>query len=208
MNRKNAVIPMTFKADGAEQGTFTGMANVANVVDLGGDRILSGAFQGDLKARGPRRPLLWSHKPEEPLGTVDLVENYRGLSVTKGQLVLGVQRAREVYELLKTPGALGGMSIGYEVDEGSQRIERDGTRTITAIKIWEVSLVCFPMNPLSTVDSVKALNDEAAFQRLLKSIRQRTAEVRELRRASMSRTDAALDRLQELTERIYQESLS
>src|SRR5688500_7968427 len=98
------IIPTEFK-DGGE-GTFTGYGNVTSIVDSYGDRTMPGAFRDDLLTRGARRPLLWGHNPMEPIGTVDLTEDHHGLRVTKGHLVLGVQRAKEAYALLKTPGAL------------------------------------------------------------------------------------------------------
>ena len=165
-------MPASFKDTG--KGTFTGYGNVTGIVDLGGDRVLPGAFKKDLETRGAIRPLLWSHDPQQPLGTVSLAEDSRGLRVTKGQLVLEVQRAAEIYALLKQPGAIGGMSIGYEVK--TDRLV-GGVREIVELSTWEVSLTCFPMNQESVVDSVKhgATNLDASIRRLSETIRQAKA---------------------------------
>ncbi len=165
-------MPASFKDTG--KGTFTGYGNVTGIVDLGGDRVLPGAFKKDLEARGPIRPLLWSHDPQQPLGTVSLAEDSRGLRVMKGQLVLEVQRAAEIYALLKQPGAIGGMSIGYEI-KTDQMV--GGVREIMELSTWEVSLTCFPMNQESVIDSVKhgAANLDASIRRLSETIRQAKA---------------------------------
>jgi uncharacterized protein len=187
------IIPAEFKDSG--EGTFTGYGNVMNVVDAYGERTVPGAFRDDLLTRGPRRPLLWSHNPAEPIGTVDLVEDQHGLRVTKGQLVLDVQRAKEAYALLKTPGALGGMSIGFE--SLKKRTASDGSTELLSIKIWEVSLVCFPANAASIVDSVKrsdADEDDIAVQRLtcnLRMLRVSTAIAYNKRRQEQLQRDIA-----------------
>jgi hypothetical protein len=161
------IIPFTFKAQDDEHGIFTGDANVIGIVDLGNDRVMPGAFAQDLRLRGSRRPLLWGHDMKEIIGTVDLVETPRSLRVPRGQLALGVQRAREAYELLKIPGAIGGMSIGYI--SKNDRIAKDGVREVLEVELLEVSLVAVPMNPESRVDSVKN-RDAADLQRSLESL--------------------------------------
>lgn len=172
------IIPFNFKTQDDAQGTFTGDANVTGIVDLGGDRIMPGAFLKDLQQRGPRRPLLWAHDGKEVLGTVDLSEIVTGprtsLRVTLGQLALGVQRAREAYELLKIPGAIGGLSIGFE---GTFHFAKDGIREITEAVVYEVSLVFAPMNQESRVDSVKA-RDAADLAKSLKTLHRSIRDTR------------------------------
>lgn len=135
-----------------EQGIFEGYAAVFNNVDLGGDVIEPGAFKKTLQ-ENPRMPILWQHDPREPIGvTLEAYEDGKGLRV-KGQLNLETTRGREAYALLKQ-GALKGLSIGYdavkEVWEGTKRILKE-------IRLWEWSLVTFPMNPLAQVAEVKAV---------------------------------------------------
>lgn len=135
-----------------EQGIFEGYAAVFNNVDLGGDVIEPGAFKKTLQ-ENPRMPILWQHNPTEPIGvTLEAYEDGRGLKV-KGQLNLETTRGREAYALLKQ-GALKGLSIGYdsvkEAWEGTKRILKE-------IRLWEWSLVTFPMNPLAQVEAVKAV---------------------------------------------------
>ena len=47
-----------------DTGTFTGLGAAYNNVDLGGDKIMPGAFTRTLAA-GKQFPLLWQHDPSE-----------------------------------------------------------------------------------------------------------------------------------------------
>ena len=78
----------------------------------------------------------------------------------KGQLALTVGRAREAYELAKM-GALRGISIGFEIVKSSWDDTRK-MRRIHEIKLWEVSLVTFPAQPLAQVTAIKGAPDPAA----------------------------------------------
>jgi HK97 family phage prohead protease len=135
-----------------EQGVFEGYAAVFGNEDLGGDIIEPGAFKKTLQ-ENPRMPILWQHDPREPIGvTLEAYEDMHGLRV-RGQLNLETSRGREAYALLKQ-GALKGLSIGYdavkEIWEGSKR-------RLKEIRLWEWSLVTFPMNPLAQVTAVKGV---------------------------------------------------
>src|SRR5262249_31273336 len=79
--------------------------------------------------------------------------------------VLDVQRAREIYALMKA-GVIDAMSIGYETVTSRQA--RDGARELAEVKLWEVSLVTFPANALALVDSVKS--NEASLGKLLSAL--------------------------------------
>lgn len=135
-----------------DEGLFEGYAAVFGNVDLGGDVIEPGAFKKTL-SENPRIPILWQHDPKEPIGvTLEAREDAKGLLV-KGQLNLETTKGREAYALLKQ-GALRGLSIGYdavkEVWEGS-------IRRLKEIRLWEWSLVTFPMNPAAQVVAVKSV---------------------------------------------------
>jgi hypothetical protein len=137
----------------AEDGTFTGMASVFGNTDRQNDRVMPGAFAKAIAEDGDQVPILWQHNPGDVLGTMRVAESPRGLRVVEGKLVLGVQKGREAYELLKA-GALDGLSIGYSVAKA--RVARDGVRELTEIKLWEVSLVTFPANEAARVTAVKS----------------------------------------------------
>ena len=81
-------------------------------------------------------------------------EDDNGLYV-KGQLAMGTQKGREVYELMKM-GALDAMSIGFKADPKSQSYdERRRKRFLRDVDLMEVSLVTFPMNDKAVVHQVK-----------------------------------------------------
>lgn len=162
--RTQLIVKGAFTAAGDALGSFTGHANVFGNIDAVGDRVLPLAFTKDLRERGPKRPLLWNHSPTDPIGWVELAVDLKGLRVTRGQLVLDVQRARETYALMKA-GVIDGMSIGYETVR--ERTGRDA-RELHEINLWEVSLVTFPANALARVDAVKG--DDVGLRKLLSTI--------------------------------------
>lgn len=168
MSRKTLVLPLSFKA--GDSGEFTGVANATNYVDGGGDRTVPGFARRDLTDRGPDRVLLYGHDTGyPPLGSVALAETRRGLEVTKGTLLLDVQRGRELHAFLKHAPHLMAMSIGYVTKK-----ERfvGSVREIVEAEIFEVSLTPIPMNDRSTidVDSVKGA-DLDALARSLRDLR-------------------------------------
>jgi len=135
-----------------EQGVFEGYADEFNNEELGGDIIEPGAFKKTLK-ENPKMPILWQHDPREPIGvTLEAYEDDKGLRV-KGQLNLETTKGREAYALLKQ-GALKGLSIGYDA---VKELWEGTTRRLKEIRLWEWSLVTFPMNLQAQVTAVKAV---------------------------------------------------
>lgn len=137
----------------SETGAFTGYAAVFNNVDLGGDVIAPGAFTKTIREK-TNHPILWGHSPREVIGVnKSYREDAKGLYV-EGQLVMGVARAKDARELMSA-GAVTGLSIGYEtvVEEFDWDTE---IRTLKEVKLWEYSVVPFPMNPEAQIASVKS----------------------------------------------------
>lgn len=137
--------PLTPSADGEGGLRFAGYAAVFDHVDRGGDVVRNGAFAGAGVV-----PLLWEHKPEAVIGTVEsLREDARGLRVI-GRVSGRTAAGREAAAALRD-GGLSGLSFGYRVREAS-----DGTpRELRALDLVEVSLVRFPMQPLARVHAVE-----------------------------------------------------
>jgi uncharacterized protein len=137
----------------AENGYFTGYASVFDHVDKQQDIILSGAFS--LAVAEPQNvKLLWQHDVVQPIGRIEYMEeDDHGLYV-EAKLLLDVQKAREAYALL-TGGAIGGLSIGYNVNDSMLDYD-SGIRLIRSVELYEISLVTFPANQLARVDKVKA----------------------------------------------------
>ncbi|HEY8267936.1 MAG TPA: HK97 family phage prohead protease [Xanthobacteraceae bacterium] len=135
-------------------GTFSGYASRFNVVDLGRDLVLSGAFTQSLRERGARGiKLLFQHDPAEPIGVwLELREDAYGLFV-RGRVLPEVERSREVLALMRA-GALDGLSIGFRAVEG-RTDPKSGVRRLHRVDLWEVSMVTFPMLPEARVSAVK-----------------------------------------------------
>jgi uncharacterized protein len=158
-----------------ESGVFVGYASVFNVVDLQRDMVLPGAFKTSVGAKAAQVKLLWQHQWDEPIGKVlRLFEDARGLYV-EAQLLLQVARAREAYSLLQE-GVLNGLSIGYTPKK--YRVDPDsGVRKLSAIDLFEISLVTLPANPHAVVTVVKGA-DDVALMGLQKALRQATQALR------------------------------
>jgi len=131
-----------------EDGTFEGFANVYDVVDLGGDLVEKGAFAKTIQER-PRVAIKFEHG--ELIGGGVLEETDHGPFI-KGKLTLGVQRAREAYELLKD-NVLGYLSIGWQPIKATKS---GNVRRVTEGRIFEVSMTAMPMNELSVITDFKA----------------------------------------------------
>jgi HK97 family phage prohead protease len=135
------------------EGRFSGYASVFGEIDLGKDAIEPGAFAHSLARRGAGGVrMLFQHDPAEPLGTWKTIrEDARGLYV-EGVLAPGVERAREVHQLMKN-GALDGLSIGFQTVKA--KTDKGGVRRILEADLWEISIVTFPMLPSARVSNVK-----------------------------------------------------
>jgi HK97 family phage prohead protease len=138
----------------SEDGTFVGMGAVFNNVDLGKDRILPGAFDRTLQA-GKQFPLLWQHDPSHPIGTFKATSTQQGLLI-EGQLLLSDSTGAKAYNLLKNQ-VIKGLSIGYETIKSSFV---DDVRELQELKLWECSIVTFPMNESAMVTGIKAMSDD------------------------------------------------
>jgi Escherichia/Staphylococcus phage prohead protease len=135
-------------------GTFSGYASLFGKEDMGHDIVLPGAFKPSLDKRGAAGiKLLYQHDPNEPIGVwSDIHEDEIGLFV-KGRLLPDVSRAKEVLSLMRA-GALDGLSIGFKTVK-AKRNSRNGTRSLSEVDLWEISIVTFPMLPDARINSVK-----------------------------------------------------
>lgn len=150
--RKQLAFPMELKTKG--EGAFEGYASVFDNVDLGYDVVVKGAFKKKnmvLTKDGHVR-VLHQHRTAEPIGKAKCVEDEKGLHF-EGQLILSVPEAQKAHELMKE-GVLDGMSIGFDIlkDEFTD----GGIRRLLDLKLWEISVVTFGMNPKARVEGVKA----------------------------------------------------
>jgi len=135
-----------------DSGTFEGLAAVYGNVDEGYDVILPGAFTKTLKDHNNRVPILYQHNPSMPIGKGILTDSTAGLEIY-GELTMVVSKARESHALMKDD-VLKGLSVGYSTVVSEYDSDKD-IRYLKEVRLWEVSLVTFPMNPLAQVTAVK-----------------------------------------------------
>ena len=138
----SATLPMK----GREKGVVVieGYASLWGVADLNGDVVARGAFADSLARTGAGGVrMLHQHESRAVVGVWDeMVEDERGLKV-RGRIHDWSGEARYAAALTRA-GALDGLSIGFR----AAKARRDGRlRVLSAVELWEVSLVTFPMLP-------------------------------------------------------------
>ncbi len=134
-----------------DEGQLEGLASVFGTADRGGDVVHKGAFKG---ATFPI-PMLASHDPADVVGVwTEGVETAEGLRV-KGKLILTVQRAREVRDLILAK-AMAALSIGYIATKKAARAA--GGRDLLAVELIEISVVAVPMHPGARITAAKSAN--------------------------------------------------
>ena len=155
MEHKN--ISFEVKAFDYKKRTLEGIASAFGNVDLGMDIIHEGAFTKTLAERGNKVRFLWQHKSDEPIGRIiEIREIDAGLYIKA--IISNTSRGRDSLELLNDK-AIDGLSIGYDPIGRPDLTKTDnGTvRNLREVRLWEVSLVTFPMNEEATVTSLKRL---------------------------------------------------
>lgn len=146
----------------SEKGRFSGYASVFNHIDAHQDVLVKGAFQktlADFKKQSKTPKMLWQHDPAQLIGKwTHLEEDEKGLYV-EGQLFLNLVKGLESYTLLKE-GVLDSLSIGFS--PARMRMGKtDGTREITEVTLYEISLVTFAANTEARILSLKQHETEA-----------------------------------------------
>ncbi|MFT4913443.1 MAG: HK97 family phage prohead protease [Brevundimonas sp.] len=123
---------------------IVGYASLWGVADLDGDVVARGAFADSLARTGADGVrMLHQHEARAVVGVWNrLVEDDRGLFV-RGRIMEWSAEARFAAALARA-GALDGLSIGFR----AAKARREGRlRVLSAVDLWEVSLVTFPMLP-------------------------------------------------------------
>ena len=157
---------MQFKMDqyNEEEGVFSGYGAVFGNLDSGGDIIEPGAFTKTLAEGWERVKILALHNDYWlPIGRpLELREDACGLflSAKVSETTMG----RDIKVLLKD-GVLNELSIGY--DPVVFDYDETGVRHLREVKLWEVSLVTWAMNPEATVTGYKSMQESAARAKAL-----------------------------------------
>jgi HK97 family phage prohead protease len=155
------------------QGTIRGYASTFGNIDLGFDVVDKGAFKKSIKESSAKFPILADHDPSKQIGwNFRAEEDDTGLFV-EGKLDLNVQSAREKYSLAKTAMSLGakmGLSIGYMTIKAEPDREKPMVRHLKELKLFEYSIVTFPMNTEAMITSAKSLAGVDRAQYLLSEL--------------------------------------
>jgi len=160
MEMKKLVVPFSVKQmDDSDDDfyTFEGYASTFGNVDLGADRVMSGAFKAcieKMKREGKQTPVLWQHDSSMPLGVyIEIEEDSSGLFV-KGRMPKGdTFVSGRVIPQMKA-GSVSAMSIGYCAIQW----EMDGSvRNLKELMLYEISLVTMPMNPSAKITGMKSV---------------------------------------------------
>lgn len=137
----------------SDDGTFEGILSPYGNVDGGLDVVEPGAYRKTMSERGNTVTLLWQHKTEFPIGTLELEDRKDGLWC-KGRLEMELPKAQEAYVCLKKR-IIKGLSIGFEVVKD---YVENGIRHLKEIRLYQGSIVTFPMNEMAMVTAIKALS--------------------------------------------------
>lgn len=142
---------------------FSGYASTFGNIDRHDDVMVKGCFQKTLAELTPS--LLWQHDMAQPVGIFEEVyETDQGLFV-KGKMPRSDDLVKgRVIPQMKC-GSIRTMSIGFTVKHSSVDY-KDGVCFIREVdKLWEISLVTVPANPLAMVtDIAKNMTGEEKIQ--------------------------------------------
>jgi len=154
-----------------EDGTFHGIASVYGVEDLGGDVIDKGAFKKTI-AENSVVPILWQHKSEEVIGE-GVIKEHQGKILIDAKLDLEDETAKKAYGKLKRK-LVKGLSIGFQTVKSTwEEVEGRMVRHIGELKLWEVSVVTFPMLPAAQVTRVKSTERIDALEQQVQALHAR-----------------------------------
>lgn len=162
--------PVELRTVDGEKGRVEALVSVFGNVDLGGDRVVKGAFGKSIekwKSSGFPVPVVFSHDWGDlwsHIGVVDeLEETEKGLKATYTLDVDDNPAAAQVYRLLKR-GSLREHSFAYTI--GKERRAKDGATDLLELDIIEVGPTLKGMNPDTEVLAVKsALEETTALHR-------------------------------------------
>lgn len=117
---------------------FAGYAGLFNVPDADRDVIRHSAFTETLANRTSPLPLLWQHRPDQPIGEIESVrEDHKGLRV-----IARIDRVNSRAAKLLLNHEASGLSFGYRAKKARQN---EAGRELLAIDLFEISLVTHPL---------------------------------------------------------------
>lgn len=156
-----------FKAVDDGKGIFEAYVSIFGNIDLGGDRVVKGAFADSLKsweAKGRPIPVIFSHDwgtLSSHIGEVtEAKEDDTGLWV-KAQLDMDDPAAAKVFRLMKR-GTLAEFSFAYDVVE--EKLQ-NGANELLKLDVIEVGPTLKGMNPATQLQTIKSLDGHETASR-------------------------------------------
>lgn len=142
-----------------DAGTITGMAWPFGSADSSNDMITKGAFSFAVA----ELPMLFGHNPDDLIGTWNEAKETADGLTTKGKLHMEQPRARAVHGLIKG-GLVTGLSIGFKTKAFTPQ---GRGRLISALDLYEISVVRNPMHPRARILSAKSENTALAVAEII-----------------------------------------
>ena len=144
--------------DERKVGIIEGMASTYGNVDLGGDTVKKGAFKQTLKHKGGKVKLFADHGWDMKtfMGIAYLEDSEDGLAM-KAEMPLDASDVKDNFIKVKFAMDKGedmGLSIGYEAIKS--KYLADGTRELSEISVFEVSMTPFPMDTHAKILSARS----------------------------------------------------
>ena len=160
----------------APEGYMIGTASTASV-DLHGHRVLSGAFDQSIKAKGLHGPrgikLLAFHDWSKPAGVIKRLETVHDRLRIEAQLNTNVSYIKDLHTVAKDNGGLN-FSVGFSLKkdgfefQSEEDEEKDGCWVVIKdADLMEVSVVAFPAQPEATMDFIKHADTPSEFEKAL-----------------------------------------
>jgi HK97 family phage prohead protease len=166
--------------DSPSAGVIRGLASTFGNIDLGDDIVDEGAFKKTIQESKGKVPILADHDPSKQIGwNLRAEESDKGLMV-EGELNLKTQLGKERYELAKQAlkiGAKMGLSIGYGIIKAMPDKDRPSVRRLKELKLYEYSMVTFPMNTSAMVTAAKAWADQTTKDEFMRVVLQKSKEL-------------------------------
>jgi HK97 family phage prohead protease len=148
---------LVLKAFDADKGIIEGYASIFGNVDDAGDVVTWGAYRKTIADHGGKFPVLWFHDPTSPIGMAEVWEDEVGLRF-RAQLVMSVQKARDVFDLVKA-GAARAVSVAIrKIVGGMTTVAGKRVQELKEVALREITLATtnFAVNGMATVTSFKA----------------------------------------------------
>lgn len=156
------VVPFEVKMleEKSDRYEFKGYASVFNKPDRAKDIMHPGAFKRTIDHNGGKFAVDWMHDIKTIIGGGQVHEDGKGLAVEPGYLVKGIQKAEEVYQLMKAD-VVDGMSFMYKA---LQKKMIRGYRNLYEVRVGSLTvgpsaLICHPDALITDVKFWEENND-------------------------------------------------